>query len=151
MKGKQLIEVAPLNMRQHFLSTPRRHGARPLLCNITADVLMTKASGLRLEIMRALSNAPLTVTEIAEAAYVNVKVASCHLGTLENLGLVSKCGRGTHRVYRISERVNAMRHGAFLQIAIATDTGDWVVVHLDESADPAQAIPPPNFFINTRR
>ncbi|MFB6165697.1 MAG: ArsR/SmtB family transcription factor [Haloarculaceae archaeon] len=66
------------------------------------DVLGSKA---RLQILRALSNEPMYVSELAESVGMDGTTARHHLQTLEDAALVEPYRRGNRKYYRLRASV----------------------------------------------
>jgi DNA-binding transcriptional ArsR family regulator len=129
----------------------KRHGQRMVLENLAIETVTVAAvNGQRLEILRVLVGSPMCVSAIAKAMFSNIKTVSRELKRLVICGLVTQKPQKTMRIYSLSDRVKAFRDGDMIQIVVSNGNGHWVVFHLDDTADPEKALPPPTCFIKPR-
>ncbi|MCE5207297.1 MAG: metalloregulator ArsR/SmtB family transcription factor [Chloroflexi bacterium] len=85
-------------------------GSAEMLNNFNAEGVQLQAKlfrgfgdPARLNILQALRNGPLTVTEIVAATGMSQPNTSNHLGCLRDCGLVSTEQRGRNVTYRLSD------------------------------------------------
>jgi len=129
----------------------RRHGFRLVGSDpLIERVMSTLAGGQRLEILRVLMSSSLDVSAITKAVFAKIYAVSKDLAALEICGLVKWRQIKKTRVYSLTDRVRSVRVGDMTQIGVGNGMGQWVVVHLDDTADPAMALPPPSFFVDER-
>jgi predicted transcriptional regulator len=130
----------------------RRQGVRQVQANPMMEVVMTRVgASQRLEILRQLTAIPLAVKPLADLVHADISPVSRDLAVLEWLGLVRWTRVKNSHLYEVTDRVRAVRHGGMIQIALSNGSGQWMLIHQDDSANPRMAVPPPEVFVDSRR
>lgn len=123
-----------------------RYNKRPVQQLVTIHDLFLTLGGQRLDLLSVLARGPTTVTSLTERLFLPIWVVSRELAFLERRGLVTWVREKNFRWYRLSNRVRSVLKGEIVQLGIQVETGNWLIVHLNESGEPDDSTPPHQFI-----